>query len=481
MTERVIEIFKEICAIPHGSGNCEKIGEYLLRFAAKRGLEAYKDNAGNVLIKAPGVNESYKDCETVILQGHQDMVCVKEDGCDIDMRSDPLEIRIENGIISARGTSLGADDGIGVAMALAVIENTKNRRPPIEALFTVDEETGMGGAAAFDTSLLRGKKLINLDSEEEGVVTCSCAGGERVDVRIPLSETAGGNDCCLRISVSGLIGGHSGCDIHKGRQNAIRIITEMLEAVSEKDFKLFELCGGRFDNVICSDAYAVIAVDPTGKEMLMNNLRSMGIKLKDKYGSIEKGVTVCVDELSVPKDVAATKKILGIKETKEFLSVMKEIPQGVVMMMEERPESVDTSMNLGTVSFSENRLKMTFSLRSCCDERKKDLEKKISDSFLKIKGCELKVRDPYPAWQFATSSPLRDALCEAYREEFGSPMDVAVTHGGLECGYFASRIEGCEIVSIGPQIDDIHSVKEKVSVDSIERTVKLLSALLRRL
>ncbi|MBO4762805.1 MAG: M20/M25/M40 family metallo-hydrolase, partial [Lachnospiraceae bacterium] len=235
MTDKVIGFFKDICAIPHGSGNCSGVGDYLVRFAKDRGLEYVRDPKGNVLIRGAAVGAANDPAKTVILQGHQDMVCVRTDDCQLDMAKDSLDLRIENGMIFAAGTSLGADDGIGVAMALAVLDDTQNPHPPIEALFTVDEETGMSGAAEFDTSCLVGKKLINLDSEEEGVVTCACAGGERLDVKIPLSKSIhlASNPTpsemgWIRIHVSGLAGGHSGCDIHKGRLSALRVITDLL-------------------------------------------------------------------------------------------------------------------------------------------------------------------------------------------------------------------------------------------------------------
>jgi dipeptidase D len=496
LKDKVISIFKEICSIPHGSGNCSGVGDYLVRFAHERGLEYVRDKKGNVLIRCDAVGSKNDPDSTVILQGHQDMVCVKTDDCPLDMTVDPLDIRTENGFIFAKGTSLGADDGIGVAMALAVIDDKDNPHPPIEALFTVDEETGMSGAAAFDTALLVGKKLINLDSEEEGVVTCACAGGERLDVRIPLSQIAslmeGHGDHLpnkdgqvpagpgwIKIHVTGLAGGHSGCDIHKGRLSALRVITDLLGQIKGFDFSLAEYQGGRFDNVICNDAAAVIIFDPLKKNELMKHLNEIKDKAFLHYVKIEKGVSI--DISTSQKPYPGTGCVLGFKQTKEFLKAMKSVPQGVTLMMQDRPESVDTSMNLGTVRMIGDELKLTFSLRSSCDDRRRELEGRVIDALSAVTGASWKVRDPYPAWQYVPSSPLRDKLCASYKELFGNDMETAVTHGGLECGYFASRIEGCELVSIGPQIDDIHSVKEKISVDSIDRTVKLLVKTLERL
>jgi len=493
MCEKVIDFFKEICSIPHGSGNCTKIGEYLLDFAKERGLYAKRDKKGNVLITAPAVKMDNNADKTVILQAHQDMVCVKEDWCKIDMAKDPLELIIENGIISANGTSLGADDGIGVAMALAVLDDKEHPHPPIEAIFTVDEETGMSGAAEFDASVLKGKKLINLDSEEEGVVTCSCAGGERLDVTLPLvssrecfgsdekqkandPETDGNDLEWVRIEVCGLVGGHSGCDINKGRLSALRVITDLLGSIKKFDFCIADFNGGKFDNVICSDAYAVILVRPIDKNNLLKALNSVKDKESLKYRNIEKNIMI--DIATSESKYSVKGRVLGVKETKEFLNAMDKIPQGVTLMMKERPGAVDTSMNMGTVRVEGNELKLTFSLRSGNDDRRIELEKKVTDELNNITGCKWKIRDPYPAWQYVTVSPLRDVLCRAYKELFDSEMETAVTHGGLECGYFASKINGCEIVSIGPQIDDIHSVKEKIATNSIERTMRLLNRVL---
>ncbi|MCR5520763.1 MAG: beta-Ala-His dipeptidase [Lachnospiraceae bacterium] len=486
MKDKVIDFFKDLCAIPHGSGNCCGVGDYLVRFAQDRGLEYVRDKKGNVLIRRSAVGSENSSERTVILQGHQDMVCVKTDDCPLDMSRDPLDVRTENGYIYAKGTSLGADDGIGVAMVLAVLDDGINPHPPIEALFTVDEETGMSGAAAFDTTLLVGKKFINLDSEEEGVVTTACAGGERLDVRIPLSLNVFGKNgqaltemSFVKIQVSGLAGGHSGCDIHKGRLSALRVITDLLGKISDFDICLAEYGGGRFDNVICSDAYAVILVDPSKKNALLSHLYEIKDKAFLGYVKIEKGISV---DISTSDGSYRGKGFaLGIKETREFIEAMKNIPQGVTLMMQERPDCVDTSMNLGTAVMTCNELKLTFSLRSNCDERRKELEKRVTDAVSDITGASWNVRDPYPAWQYAVSSPLRDTLCASYKELFGSDMETAVTHGGLECGYFASRIKGCELVSIGPQIDDIHSVKEKIAIDSVDRCIKLLIKTLENL
>ncbi|MCR5432257.1 MAG: beta-Ala-His dipeptidase [Lachnospiraceae bacterium] len=495
MKDKVLKFFKEICDMPHGSGNCTLAGDYLMRFAEERGLEAIRDRKGNVLIKAPAVKRENEHGSTVILQGHQDMVCVKEDNCTIDMARDPLELIIENGMISAKGTSLGADDGIGEAMALAVLDDKVHSRPAIEAIFTVDEETGMSGAAEFDTSILKGKKLINLDSEEEGVVTCSCAGGERLDVCIPLSKERPGLSSPIRtsgkktqeqqkiasvkIEVSGLVGGHSGCDIHKGRLSALRVITDILGKVKGISYAIADFCGGKFDNVICSDAYAVLVTEKNISDKLVEELKKIADRERIIYQKTEK--LISIDIISSEKEYTAKDMLLGAEETKEFLSAMSVIPQGVTLMMKECQGAVDTSMNLGTVRIDGNYLKMTFSLRSSNDERRKELENKVTDALERIKGCTWNVRDPYPAWQFVSVSPLRDVLCKAYKELFGQEMVTAVTHGGLECGYFASKIEGCEIISIGPQIDDIHSVKEKIAIDSIDRTMKLLTRTLELL
>ncbi len=478
MTDRVLMFFKDICALPHGSGNCSLVGDYLVDFAKNRGLYYFRDKKGNVLIKAPAVLRDDSEENTVILQGHQDMVCVKEESCDIDMSKEPLRIEVENGIISAKGTSLGADDGIGVAMALAVLDNKELVRPPIEAVFTVDEETGMSGAAEFDMSLLKGRKLINLDSEEEGVVTCACAGGERIDVRIPLSGRTS-DYAWIKIEVSGLQGGHSGCDIHKGRLSAIRVITDILGKVNDIDLRIAQFSGGRFDNVICSQAYAVILVNPGDKEKLYSKL--LEIRDREFLGYIRKEKMISVDLLSSGQLYDKKGFVLGTEETKQFLNALNNIPQGVVRMMGDRPESVETSMNIGTVEIFGNELKITFSLRSSIDEKRKELREEVSKELSMIKGCTYKIRDPYPAWKYVPSSPLRDTICSSYKELFGKEMNTAVTHGGLECGYFASGIKDCELVSIGPDIDDIHSVKEKISIDSIDRCFKLLVKTLEKI
>ncbi len=496
LTEKALVFFGDICKIPHGSGNCARIGDYLMKFAGERGLNSTRDEMGNVFISAPAIKKENIPENTVILQGHQDMVCVKEDSCNKDMKNDPLDIIIDNGIISARGTSLGADNGIGVAMTLAVLDETDDPRPPIEAIFTVDEETGMSGAAAFDKNILKGKMFINLDSEEEGVVTCACAGGERIDVKLGLSNSkyvfnditksegadkvCGQTDLCkIGIHVSGLAGGHSGCDINKGRLNALRVITDILVKIKNIEFCLADYAGGNFDNVICSDAAAVILVERKNKERLFDQLNEIKNKLFIGYVNIEKSISV--DLLTSDSLYDLKGYVLGVKQTKDFLSAMNRIPQGVTLMMKDRPDCVDTSMNLGVAKIEGKDLILTFSLRSGCDDRRRELEERVTQILSQIPGCKCNIRNPYPAWTYAPSSRLRDIICETYKEMYGREMETAVTHGGLECGYFASGIKGCDLVSIGPNIDDIHSVNEKISIDSLERTVKLLIGVLNKI
>jgi len=476
MKKPVIEYFKYLSSVPHGSGNCTAVGDLLLKFASERGFEAVRDNLGNVLIRKDGQGKGKNASLPVILQAHQDMVCVKKEDCDLDLKKDPIVLRVDNDILYAEGTSLGADDGMGEAMILAVLDDDENDHPPIEAVFTVDEETGMGGAAGFDMSLLKGRYLINLDSEEEGKVTCACAGGVRLDVRIPMtSADSFENREIIKIEISGLLGGHSGCDIDKNRLSAQRALVSLLKTLKTDDMEILDFNGGLFDNVICSQAYITVAFKSMTEVLeLLSHSREFINLYNDNEPSIEFNGTKVSDtevfKYGFSKDMSRT-----------FLEIIDQIPQGVVMMMKERAGCVDTSMNLGRVYKENSELCLTFSLRSADNGRKEELLNKVTGLVKKIPGAVYSVRDPYPAWTYVEKSQLRDIICDTYKEITGKDMEIVVTHGGLECGYFASGIENSDCISIGPEITDIHSVKEKVSLSSVNRSMELLTRVLTKL
>lgn len=479
LTENVLYYFEQICKIPHGSGNCHALASWLCEFGRSRGLDTHIDDHDNVLIRKPGVGEG-ASCAPVILQGHMDMVCTAVPGSDIDMKLDSLKLKRDGDIMYAEDTSLGADDGIGVAMMLAVLDDNDTDMAPIEAVFTTDEEVGMEGAADFDMSLLSGRMLINLDSEAEGEFTCGCAGGERVDFYFPMKAIKLDNLDVYTLRLYGLKGGHSGCDIDKNRQNAIKLLADIVYQISkELDVVLIDVLGGEFDNVICDEAVCRVAIPRDQSEKLCDIFTKASCETQKRLKGFEPDMAFDIVRGDSALDESST--VMAIENSSEFLKAVAEAPQGVVEMSGDFAGAVQTSLNLGIACVDGNSLSMTFLLRSSVNEQKALLERRLVTILTQVPGCTYSVRGTYPAWSFAPDSKLREKASALYEQMFGKPPVLTVTHGGLECGYFSSGINGVDCLSIGPQIDDIHSVREKISISSIDRTSRFLSELLKNL
>lgn len=471
--KKVFAFFEEICAIPHGSGNTAQISNYCVNFAKERGLEYHQDALGNVIISAPGT-PGYEDSQPIILQGHMDMVCVKTDDCPLDLTRDGLQLAVEGDYIYAKGTSLGGDDGAAVAMMLALLDSPELPHPPIEALITVDEETGMFGAAGIDFSPMKGKKLINIDSEEEGIFTVSCAGGVRAVCTLPVERQTVTLARC-RITVDGLLGGHSGVEIHKGRGNAITLLGRVLCAVAEKaPVGLLELSGGTADNVIAKGAHAVLTADERDLQAVEQAVAEMGAVLSAELVQTDPGVQVTLEVLP-PQEAKA---VMGT-DLERLLTVTRQLPQGVQAMSESIPGLVQTSLNLGRASLNENELELHFALRSSVSAEKAELVNRLKEIMI-AQGGSMSTDGDYPAWEYRQDSPLRDLMVKVYTQQYGKPPKVDAIHAGLECGLLTSKRPELDCVSIGPNILDIHSVKEKLSISSMERSWKFLLEVLKQ-
>ncbi len=460
--ERVFYYFEKICAVPHGSGNTGKISDYCVSVANELGLYCMKDGNNNVLIKK-NASKGYENRPTVILQGHLDMVCEKESGCDIDFLKDGLDIKTEGDFITANGTTLGGDDGVAVAMCLAILEDNSIKHPPLEVLFTTDEETGMYGAAGFDASLLKGRILINADSEEEGELTVSCAGGGRAEVFIPL-ETAAVTAPCYKVTLGGLEGGHSGTEIDKGRQNANIMLGRFLNGID--DVMIASISGGLKDNAIPRESTAVIstAVDIKALSELFvkNNVVSTDSGLKISVGSAD-STTAYSRESS--------------KKITEFLST---VINGVQAMSEDIKGLVETSLNLGILNSENGVLKASFSIRSSKNIKKREMVETLAKTAEKFGGTS-SVHGEYPAWEYKKQSHLRDVAVKVYRDTFGKEPKVKAIHAGLECGLFSDKIEGLDAISLGPDMQDIHTTREKLSISSTARTYKYILEILKEI
>lgn len=453
------EFFTEISRIPRGSHNCRGIADYLCDFAKARGLSFVRDDACNVLIRKPA-SPGYEDHPAVILQGHTDMVAVKRDGVAKDMKKEGLDLKIDGDFLYAEGTSLGADDGVAVAIMLAVLDDDKLSHPKIEALFTADEEVGLLGATAFDASELTGRILFNLDSEEEGIFTVGCAGGIRCDAAIPLAR-AGGEKAGFEVTLSGLLGGHSGMEIGKGRANAIVELAAALRKIP--GVRLVSFDGGDADNAIPSAATAVI-VCPEDPGKILENALDL---LTNVYKSVENGMKFEV------KPAALSLAPMDAECSRRVLSFIAEAPHGVRAMSADIEGLVESSENPGIAKTDEKYFYMTTSVRSSLGEKKVALRDEL-EALAKAAGGSFSTRGDYPAWEFRKDSPFRDLLCRVYEESAGRAPACVVIHAGLECGILSEKIPGMDAVALGPDIFDIHTPDEKLSLPSAARTYSFI-------
>lgn len=465
--KEVFGYFEEICGIPHPSYKEKKLSDYCMAFAQKHGLEAYQDQLGNVIIikeATPG----YEDAEPLVLQGHLDMVCEKEPGCEIDFEKDGLRLKIEGDYITAEGTTLGGDDGIAIAYSLAVLASDTLQHPRIEAVFTVSEEVGMEGAEFIDLSVLKGHRLLNLDSEEEGYLLTSCAGGCRAAISLPVEYEAR-QGAFYEIRVDGLIGGHSGAEIDKGRANSNLLMGRVLMALEDMiPYSLTELSGGLKDNAIPRETKARVVVDTAYINRFEDVLRLTEKQITEEFS------------LSDP-DIKVTAVNAGIRETKaltqtsgkKVLTLLNLLPNGVQSMSAAIPGLVETSLNLGVLSLSEKSLEMRYSVRSSVQTAKEYVVAKLQ-LLTKELGGSLAVEGNYPAWEYRKDSPLRDTMIRVYKEMYGKEPVVQALHAGLECGLLAGKIKDLDAVSVGPDMVSIHTTEEKLSISSTSRVWKYL-------
>lgn len=459
--QKVFEYFEDLCAIPHGSGNTKKISDYCVSFAEKHGFSYTQDSLNNVIIKKDAT-KGYENSPTVILQGHLDMVCEKNAESDIDFLKDGLSLRLDGDFVSADGTTLGGDDGIAVAMALGVLDSTDISHPPLEVLFTTDEETGMYGADGLDASALSGKILINIDSEDEGVLTVGCAGGARADIAKSLNYEAPVNT--KKIVISGLVGGHSGVEINKNRHNANKLMLEFLRCIPQ--VKLARISGGAKDNVIPNRCECNVCTDCDLTEISKQFI-------KDKYSDSDPNLEITVTDGEILS-------VISKEDTKEIIDLICALPNGVQKMSTQIPSLVETSLNLGVLKIENNTLHCTFSVRSSVNSEKYELLnrlKDIADNF----GAHLSDHGHYPAWEYRENSHLRDVMVKTFEKLYGKKPTVDVIHAGLECGIFCDKIDGLDAVSFGPDLLDIHTVNERLSVSSVQRTYEYLCETLKNL
>ena len=483
--QKVLHYFEQICRIPHPSYHCEAISNYLMDFAKAHGLEAYQDQFYNVII-IKEATAGKEELEPIMIQGHMDMVTVKDDGIRIDMQKEGLQLAIDGDYIYAKGTSLGGDDGIAVAYGLALLDDETLSMPRIELVVTTEEEVGMEGATGIDLSVCRANRMLNLDSEDEGEFVVACAGGMRVHAdmeageKLPLTE----NELLYCIEVGGLAGGHSGTEIIRHSANACKVIGSVLHGLWAMDcpFMMMDLEGGTKDNAIPIYAKALIAVSKKRKDQIKANIDKLHEDFRKQYGATDPdGYIKCsevepADRNDMQSCLQNTKKeiLLFSKErTRQIIDFLCEVPNGVQSMCTEMPELPQTSLNLGIMKGEADGIRFDFSLRSSVSAEKKELCDKVCEIIDKYEGT-YELGGDYPAWEYKADSALREHLVRVYEKQYGKLPEVLSIHAGLECGILASKKPGLDCVSVGPDILDIHTTRERLSISSVQRVWKFL-------
>lgn len=473
----VWENFYSLTQIPRPSGKKEAISAFLANYGRSLGLETIVDQIGNVIIRKPAY-PGYENHPGVILQGHMDMVPQKNSDVAFDFEKDPIRAYVENNKewVTADGTTLGADNGIGVATALAILADKNVVHPPLEAFFTVDEETGMYGAFDLKGGMLQGKYLLNLDSETEGELYVGCAGGIDIEANFdfePVEVEEG--DIALKISVTGCKGGHSGCDIHLQRANAIKLLFRFLkDAVANYEARLACVEGGSLRNAIPREASAIVTIPAEGKDEFLSLVEDWEDLFIKEYDGVEDNLHLCAEEVVCPKTEMP-------EDVQDFLIHSITIcPHGVYRMIPEMPDIVETSNNLAMITTEDNKVSVFNLTRSSVESRKEELQQIIHSAFA-LAGAEVKCYGSYPGWKPNFKSQLLATLKEVYKREFGNEPRVVTIHAGLECGIIGRNYPGMEMISFGPTIEHPHSPDERVNIATVQKLYNYVIAILKTL
>jgi dipeptidase D len=489
----VFNFFEEICGIPHGSSDTYKISEYLVKFAEDRNLVYRRDRLNNVIIFKEG-SQGYENSEPVIIQGHMDMVCEKEPDCDINFKEDGLKLVVDKDSISAVGTTLGGDDGIALAYALAILDDDSIPHPPLECVFTVDEEIGMLGAAGLSCSDLKGRVMLNLDSEDEGYLLVSCAGGVCVNAHLPVDYEASEDRALVFVKIAGASGGHSGVEIDKQRANADKIMGRFLHGVDKKmDIRLVSVEGGLKDNAIPVKSTAIIAVKKSEIDVFKSQAENVFAPIKKEFENTDPELHLDIEvrselllenETSTVLDNKAESTLKNRMMTKSshdrVIKALFIVPNGVQKMSLDIENLVQTSLNLGILKTSEKTVDFVFSVRSSVSDEKNYVVQQLC-CIMDILGGYVELCGDYPAWEYRKDSPLRDLMVEIFKEQYGREPVIQALHAGVECGLFSGKLPGLDCVSFGPDIKDIHTTRETISISSVERCWRYLLEILKRL
>lgn len=467
----VWSIFDGITKVPRPSKKEEKIRRWLVDWAAAHNVECSVDRTGNVLMRVPAT-PGYEDRPTVVLQAHMDMVCEQNSGVNHDFENDPIETYIDGDWVKARGTTLGADDGIGVALALAVMTDPDGKHGPLEALITYDEETGLTGANNLESGFMSGKILVNIDSETEGQIFIGCAGGKDTCALFRYAPIPAPDRYYAKIRVSGLVGGHSGSDIHLGHANANKVLARFL--LSQPDLILASFCGGNLRNAIAREAEAVIGIPARRKDPLVAELNQYIATVEDEVGDIEPNFRMNIETVERPEHVIEP----GVAD--KLLAALQACPHGVQCMSRSMDNLVETSTNLASVKMPESGvIRVETSQRSSVESEKEDIARTVRTVF-ELAGAEVTQGQGYPGWKPNLNSPVLAVFSQAYSDMYGKQPEVLAIHAGLETGLFLTKYPGMDMISVGPTMHGVHSPEERLSISSVGRFYDYLKEALSR-
>lgn len=476
MKNKVFDIFAEICKVPRPSKHEEKISQWLQSFAAAHGIECVADEAMNVIMRVPAT-PGYEDHEGIILQAHMDMVCEKNGDVTHDFMTDPIETYVDGEWLKAKGTTLGADNGIGISMALAAITDPELQHPAIECLFTVDEETGLTGAMKLQDGMLKHKRLINLDSEDDGQIFIGCAGGIDTLAKMHYESVKNEpmNKLAIKLKVYGLMGGHSGDDINKGRANANQMIVWFLARIwPQTEIQLASISGGNLRNAIAREAEAVLVIPMSYKEQIRIEWNHFVAQMEGVFGEVEKDMRLDLETCDMPDTFIPTDKAYRL------VMALCECPHGMIAMSKDMPGLVETSTNLASIKMKEGFIEVNTSQRSSIEASKHHLKWAVEQA-LALACDEVTHGDGYPGWAPNPNSPLLEVVKKAYTDLYKAEPKVLAIHAGLECGLFLEKYPYLDMVSIGPQMYGVHSPQERLSIPSTERCYAWLCQTLKSL
>ena len=473
--KKVFEYFEAISNIPRGSGNEKGISDYLLNFGKSLGLESIQDKALNVIIKKPGT-KGYENAPTVIIQGHMDMVCEKNNGVEHDFEKDPLKLRIVDDYIYATDTTLGADNGIAVDYAMAILASNDIPHPPIEVLITTDEETGMSGAMAINKEHIDGKILINLDNEEEGYLLVSCAGGIRSTATLNIEKQDIKDKKLIKINISGLKGGHSGMDIIKERGNSNKILGRVLKGLSkEVEFNIVKLNGGSKNNAIPREAEAVITINSSDEKTVIDVIRNWNDIIGNELRTQDSGLKI--EALSIDDK---EEKEFTDESTKKVVDLLYIYPNGINSKSVEIDGLVESSTNLGVLTTSDTAVEFDSAIRSSVPSLKEEIVLR-SKTIVELLGGEFTTTADYPGWEYNPNSKIREICQKVHKDLYGNEAKIVAIHAGVECGLFNEKLGDLDMISFGPNLYDVHTPDEHMSISSVRNCYEYLKAILKEI